>query len=177
MLLCAHLLTLSQTSSVLCYFLLRCFPTFLLCPLLNFSSNLFSLGHLITYSSVRQKKYCCHFLRFLCWIQSTLVAFLAFLVWSISFVNFCVPDCRCFLIFQMMMWGYLIQFGVLCYSFLLLHSFWRGEFSAAVWFCSDMFPFLGFSWLRSSPFVRGTVSLMHGGGDGGWWRSGVLHYP
>lgn len=117
----------------------------LLCPLLNFNSNLFSLGHLISYFSVLKKAYFCHL--FLCWMQSVFTAFLPFLYMSMSVVNFCSSGSRFFLILQKLMGGYLIQFGMWHYSFLLLHSLWWGKFSAAAWFYADVFLLLGVSWV------------------------------
>lgn len=52
-----------------------------------------------------------------------------------------------FLILQKLMGGYLIQFGMWRYSFLLLHSLWWGKFSAAAWFYADVFLLLGVSWV------------------------------
>lgn len=53
------------------------------------------------------------------------------------FFFFNIPDSRCFLISRLHVSGCLIQLGVLCYSFLLLHGVLGEGFSAVVQCCSD----------------------------------------
>lgn len=152
----------------------------LLCPLLNFNSNLFSLGHLISYFSVLKKAYFCHL--FLCWMQSVFTAFLPFLYMSMSVVNFCSSGSRFFFnspkahgrIFNSV-WNVALQLSSAS-QFVVGKIFSSGL--VLCWCVSIARRFLGvFPGSGSLTSVRGTVSLRDDGGGGGWEGSGMFWHP